>query len=371
MKDSERRFKLIEEISKSEEKKKICVTIEEVKKAMQKLNCGKAADEYGITAEHVKFAGSENYTIYQDVFNQIFQEGKEAQSFKTGVITPILKKSKDQMLMENYRGISITSVHGKAFEYVLLGKTTIAKDGQSNMQFGFTEGLSPGMAALILSEVYSNISAKDILFVTTLDSQKAFDVVNHQILMDKLYHLGVKLEFWDVITDLYQGLTSTVKWQGDISLSFSINQGVRQGGVLSTHLYKQYINELLNDLENHNIGISIGNTYAGCPTCADDIVLLSLNNSDMQEMLDIVYDYAGDHRFQIHPIKSNAIITTVGKRKIDNVAENQNEFKLGNNTLHFKSETSHLGLTRSSSDENRINIEERTASARRTLYYTH
>jgi hypothetical protein len=40
------------------------------------------------------------------------------------------------------------------------------------------------------------------------------------------------------------------------------------------------------DLENHNIGISIGNTYAGCPTCADDIVLLSLNNNEMQEMLD-------------------------------------------------------------------------------------
>jgi hypothetical protein len=73
------------------------------------------------------------------------------------------------------------------------------------------------------------------------------------------------------IVDLYQGLTSTVKWNGDTSLSFSINQGVRQGGVLATHLYKQYLNELLNDLENHNIGISIGNTYAGCPTCAGDV----------------------------------------------------------------------------------------------------
>jgi hypothetical protein len=45
-------------------------------------------------------------------------------SFKTGVITPILKKSVDQMLTENYRGITITSVHGKVFEYVLLGKKT-------------------------------------------------------------------------------------------------------------------------------------------------------------------------------------------------------------------------------------------------------
>ena len=92
LKESERRFKLINEISKSEEKKKIIVTIEEVKKSIQKLNSGKAADEYGITAEDVKFAGSEIYTLYQDIFNQIFQEGKVAQSFKTGVITDPYKK---------------------------------------------------------------------------------------------------------------------------------------------------------------------------------------------------------------------------------------------------------------------------------------
>jgi hypothetical protein len=57
--------------------------------------------------------------------------------------------------------------------------------------------------------------------------------------------------------------------------------------------------------------------------------------------------------------------------KLERVAissEKQNELKLGDNTLHFKSETPHLGLTRSSSDENRINIEERIALARRTLY---
>jgi hypothetical protein len=81
----------------------------------------------------------------------------------------------------------------------------------------------------------------------------------------------------------------------------------------------------------------------------------------MQEMLDIVLDYAGDHRFQIHPVKSNAIIKTVGKRKIDRVAEKLNELKLGDNTLHCKSETPHLGLTRSSSDENIIWKLERVA----------
>jgi hypothetical protein len=51
-------------------------------------------------------------------------------------------------------------------------------------------------------------------------------------------------------------------------------------------------------------------------------------------------------RFSVSKPYSN-----LGIRKIDRVAEKQNELKLEDNTLHFKSETPHLGLTRSSSDE--------------------
>lgn len=108
---------------------------------------------------------------------------------------------------------------------------------QSNLQFGFTEGLSPNMAAPILSEMCSELKGKEMIFITTLDSQKVFDVVSHQILLDKLYYLGLGTEYWDIIMDLYDGITATVKWQGDTSLSFSIDQGVRQGGTLSFHLY--------------------------------------------------------------------------------------------------------------------------------------
>ena len=122
--------------------------------------------------------------IYQNIFNQIFKEGKVANSFKTGIITPIPKEGKDPTKTENYRGITVTSIHGKIFEYILLEKSEIDNSTQSNMQFGFTKGLSPNMAALILSEICTEISDKNTLFVTTLDSQKAFDVVNHQILLE-------------------------------------------------------------------------------------------------------------------------------------------------------------------------------------------
>jgi hypothetical protein len=64
--------------------------------------------------------------------------------------------------------------------------------------------------------------------------------------------------------------------------NFNIKQGVRQGGVLSTHLYKSYINDLPLELEKRGLGLTIGLEYCGSPLCADDIVLMSTDDEDIQ-----------------------------------------------------------------------------------------
>ena len=77
---------------------------------------------------------------------------------------------------------------------------------------------------------------KSTLFYATLDVQSAFDVVQHTILLDKLLDRNVSPTYWHIIKELYNGLTTKVKWLGSFSESFALRQGVRQGGVLSTHL---------------------------------------------------------------------------------------------------------------------------------------
>ena len=94
-----------------------------------------------------------------------------------------------------------------------------------------------------------------------MDSQKAFDKQDHKLTLCELYSQGVDGILWSVISDLYEGLTSKVKWQGEYSDPFLVLQGVRQGGVLSPHFYKTYINPLLLDLEKANLGVFIGTIY--------------------------------------------------------------------------------------------------------------
>ena len=57
-------------------KKKIVVNQQEILNAMQKLKNGKSADEYGITAEHIKYAGKETIHIYQSIFTESLMKGK-------------------------------------------------------------------------------------------------------------------------------------------------------------------------------------------------------------------------------------------------------------------------------------------------------
>ena len=87
---------------------------------------------------------------------------------------------------------------------------------------------------------------------------------------------------------MHKGLTSRVKWQGEVSNTFNILQGVRQEGMSSPFLYKIYINPCLVELKQCRLGLCIGTVYCGCPTCADDLAMLSDCENKLQLMFNVV-----------------------------------------------------------------------------------
>ena len=219
------------------------------------------------------------------------------------------------------------------------------------------------MASLIVSEVKAeSIEQKSTVYMATLDSQKAFDVVDHSILLDKLFDKDINDNAWLVIKDLYQDITSKVKWVGGLSDSFPINQGVRQGGILSTHLYKIYIDPLLDILKSKRLGLRIGTTHIGNPTCADDVVLLAPSVEELQQMLQEAVRFSRKNRYRIHPTKT--CVSLLSKLKTDKNCV----WKLGENTVELSDSCLHLGVTRAGKNESAINVKERITAARRTAY---
>jgi hypothetical protein len=177
------------------------------------------------------------------------------------------------------------------------------------------------------------------MFMCTLDAVKAFDTVNHAVLFRKLFAEGMDLESWSVIKSLYEGGRAKVKWKGLLSDSFVVEQGVRQGGVLSPDLYKSYINDLLIGMENDGLGKTIGTTYVDTPTVADDVLLISDSPIELQLMLPRSAQYAARERYKIHPQKS-AIVQFGKSRKISQFGWN-----LDCNEMSPVEQAVHLGVT--------------------------
>ena len=61
------------------------------------------------------------------------------------------------------------------------------------------------------------------LFIITLDAQKAFDKVNHELLFNKLYHDGIQGDLWILLRNMYKNLNVKVKWNNGISQNVEVN----------------------------------------------------------------------------------------------------------------------------------------------------
>ena len=285
---------LIEEILKDPKKRKEIsdITTTTTEEAIQKLAKGKAPDHMGLTAEHFKKGGKTiaNYTAA--LLNAAKKNYNIPEVLKTGLLTPVLKKDKDPKIPGNYRGIAVTPVLGKILESIIKDhiEPTLTKV-QNPMQRGFTAKTSPINAAVVTTEGINE--AKDngkTVSITTLDAEKAFDKLVHNILFRKLYHYNIDDDAWIVIRILQTEATTIVKWKGKFSTGFLTQQGIRQGAKLSPTLYKGYSSQLLDILRDNNIGAKIGTTFIGCSTVADDIALISYLPEDLQHALHIVHN---------------------------------------------------------------------------------
>ena len=136
-----------------------------------------------------------------------------------------------------------------------------------------------------------------------LNTYKAFDTVSHTRLFNKLVKHGIQGKFLKVIVEAYTDVSSAVIINSQKSRWFTLKRGLRQGGTLSTLLYLVHINDLLNELQNSNIGAKILNVNAGNPALADDIALIATSPRALQQLIDIAANYSKQQRFRFNSKK--------------------------------------------------------------------
>ena len=217
------------------------ITPGEVICALNSLNSGKAADIFGLKAEHLKKAGRVISTFLADLFNAVLDLGHTLQPLNEAYILPIHKKGKDRLYTDNYRGITITPILAKTLEHIILSRIS-PKFFQSPLQFGFTKELSPIMAALAITEAISDaFDNRTTLYVIALDVRKAFDVVDHRLLLHKLYQVSDHSSWTYIHGSLNTSAKVKTPWSSWRFFQRIVDQGVGQGKITSTHSYKEFI----------------------------------------------------------------------------------------------------------------------------------
>ena len=147
----------------------------------------------------------------------------------------------------NYRGITVLPVISKIVEAVIRDRIQpLIHNMQNPTQRGLTKGSSPMNAAIPVEEAYKILTdEKQNGHLALLDAKAAFDKVIHSHLFRRMYHAGIQDKTRTIIKSLHHNAESCIKWAGSTSDCFKVGMGVRQEGILSTDLYKLYINPLL------------------------------------------------------------------------------------------------------------------------------
>ena len=300
-----------------------------VEEAIGRLKNNKSDPLFVFSSECLKNAPMvlcEHLTL---LFRHYLTHGYISLELMLSTLIPLVKdKLGDITSSNNYRSIALSSLILKVFDWVvlLLHKDCLNID---ELQFGFQQDTSTNMCTwLAIETIEYYLRNGSEVFACVMDMTKAFDKVQHSKLFLKLAEKGISPIFIRLLLEMYENQQANVRWNGVISKSFPITNGVKQGAVLSPILYCIYIDGLFTRLRKEKTGCWVNDNYVGIVAYADDLLLLSPSLNGLQEMTKTCEDYGNTHNltFSTDPIvrrcKTKCLAFLKKERNLKNITLN-------------------------------------------------
>lgn len=234
-----------------------------IQEAIKKVAANAASGPDEFPAKLLKSCAKELSVPLFFLYRNSLDKGIIPQILKYAKITPIYKGgSKSQA--QNYRPVALTSHIMKILEKIIVmdvGKYLEDNDKMNEDQHGFRMGRSCLTQLLNHHEKIINALAKDkVVDVVYLDFAKAFDKVDHGILLHKMRSLGIsgKLGVW--LHTFLTGREQRVAVDGAVSRSSAVSSGVPQGSVLGPLLFLIHLSDINTHVQHSSVALFADDT---------------------------------------------------------------------------------------------------------------
>ena len=288
----------------------------EILNLIYSLNNSKSSGPFSIPTDIFKMTGNIMASPLTEIINLSFSTGIYPNNLKIAKIIHVFKNKGSNLQCNNYRPISLLSNINKIFEKLMYTRLYNFLDIHNciyNLQFGFREKHSTNHALFSITEkIREALDNNNFACGIFIDLQKAFDTVDHNILLKKLNHYGIRGVANDWFNSYLSNRSQFVSIYGFKSKTKNISIGVPQGSVLGPLLFLIYINDL-------NVAIN----YAIVHHFADDTNLLitgkSLKSIKKHTNIDLklLCNWLKANKISLNSSKTEAILFRHPNKKID------------------------------------------------------
>ena len=264
--------------------------LDEVRKAIKELKNDKSPGIDEVAAELIKNAGESVEYFFYKLCMKIWNERRWPEDWVKSVFIPIPKKG-DTLQCSNNRTIALISHSSKILLKIIAERMKLKlREEIADEQAGFRPGKGTRNQILNLKLVIEkNREHQRDLYLCFIDYSKAFDTVDHDILWSNMNNMKFPKHIIQLIKAMYDQQQATVRTTYGLTDWFEIKQGVRQGCILSPHLFNIYSETIMrNALENFEGTVDVGGYKISNLRYADDIVLIASNMNGLQQLLDKV-----------------------------------------------------------------------------------